>query len=638
MNTCRLINRIAVLSVFAASSLLTHTIFADDLRDAAPVDSYIAVWGTQNPERAYMQGHLQGVFDEIERSKIFEKLLHILQSHLSDGDAQQFLTIRSALQDAIAPVEWDKLRDAKEIMYAQTMEAPTALHLVMVRIPDGGAESLRQAVENLLTLASSATNGKLPMATENVSGVEMKFLQLPAETPVIFQPAVGVRGDVFVFTTSLEFAKTGLDLLANPSAESKFDDPRVIAALKQLPEPEDSLVFFDGKQMFQQLHQIPEFVVRISQGQENAVRAMGFMTEVINQSSVIDHEISVQYTEGFQQRTASFGQLTGDLRDKAVGRMIASQSPFENWMSFVPENAVGFSINDGCNLLPLYDWLMKEIPERFPEVAPALEHFTAVQNQHDVHLREDILQSFSGEFVSISLPGPVTMLGKQSDFVFMLRCSQPNHVEELIQRGINALAEIPAVAQQGLSMKDVPGLDGFQQIHSGAFAMAQIAPVIGFHDGWMIVAANASAVKSVLATKSGDAASWAEGDRFKEFGLSIKGPVQSISFTNTGENIRAASQTIQVLGTMAPLMLGAAQAEAGEDGAKAIQIVQQVLGLLPSFGRIIGKLDFYDATMGVCEPGPEPNSYLRNTVTLIAQPKSPKADNAANDDKAERKD
>ena len=55
MDTCRLINRATVLSVFAASTLLTHTIFADDLRDAAPGDSYIAVWGTQNTERAFMQ-------------------------------------------------------------------------------------------------------------------------------------------------------------------------------------------------------------------------------------------------------------------------------------------------------------------------------------------------------------------------------------------------------------------------------------------------------------------------------------------------------------------------------------------------------------------------------------------------------
>jgi hypothetical protein len=56
---------------------------------------------------------------------------------------------------------------------------------------------------------------------------------------------------------------------------------------------------------------------------------------------------------------------------------------------------------------------------------------------------------------------------------------------------------------------------------------------------------------------------------------------------------------MQLLGSMAPLMLGAFQAEAGENAAKGIQIAQEVLGLLPSVGRIIGKLAFYDATMSV---------------------------------------
>lgn len=624
MNLCRRFQCVAMLAMVVVNSGRVSSVVADDLRDAAPVDSYIAVWGAQNSERDYMRIHQQAVFSEIEKSKIFEKALHILQSHLSEGDAQQFLNVRSALQDAIAPIEWEKLRDAKEILYVQKMEGPTALHLVMVRIPDGGAETLRQAIENLFALASSATDGKLPMAVENISGVEMKFLQLPAELPITFQPAIGVQGDVLVFTTSLNFARSGLDLLANPSIESKFDDPRIVDAFKQLPAPEDTVVFFDGKQLFEQLHQIPEFIVRMSQGQADAKRVAELFTECVNQCSVIDHEISVQYTEGFHQCTATFGQLSENPQSTVLGRMAIDQKPFENWMSFVPENAVGFSINDGCNLLPLYDWLMKEIPERFPEAVPALDQFAAIQNQHDVHVREDILQSFSGEFVSISLPGPVTMLGKQSDTVFMLRCSQPEHVEELIHRGINALAEIPAVANQGLSMKDVPGLEGFQQLDSGAFAMAQIAPVIGFQDGWMIIASKASAVKAVLATRSGDAPSWADGDRFKQFGLTASGPVHAISFTNTGENIRAMSQTMQILGSMAPMMLGAASAEAGENAAQSIQIVQEVVGLLPSVGRIIGKLDYYDATMAVCEPGPQPNSYIRNTVTLITPPAPPK--------------
>lgn len=84
MNLCRRIYRTAMLAMFAVSPMSASSVIADDLRDATPVDSCIAVWGTQNPERDYMQGHQQAVFDEMEKSKIFEKFLHILQSHLSE--------------------------------------------------------------------------------------------------------------------------------------------------------------------------------------------------------------------------------------------------------------------------------------------------------------------------------------------------------------------------------------------------------------------------------------------------------------------------------------------------------------------------------------------------------------------------
>ena len=624
MTQCCL-RRFTVLAfVLGGSWLQGPELYAADLRHAAPPEAYMVIWGTKNPERDYLKVHEQAVWDEIAKSKIIEKTLQIVQSHMSDGDAAQFLAIKSSLQNALAPVQWDKVANASEAMYAQKIEGPTSLHLMMIRIPDDGAESLRQGVENLFRLASDASQGKLPVATEKVAGVDLTYLQLPAEVPMTFQPAIGVKGDILIFTTSLNFAKAGLELLGNPSASSKFDDPRLVDALTRLPAPEDALFFFDGKQLMTQLHQIPNFITRMSNGDPQAARATGLITELINQCSAFDYEVNVQYTEGFQQKTAAYGKFSENAGETVLGRMLINQQPFENWKSLVPADSVGFSLNSGCNLLPLYDWAMKEIPARFPEIESGLEKFAAVQNQHDIHVREDILQSFTGEVASVSIPGPATPFGKRADSVMMLRCTQPEHMEELIHRGINELEQIPAVKQQGISFDEVPGHDGFLQLKANALAMAQVAPVIGFKDGWMILGSKVSAIEAVFAAKNGEAATWAEGDRFKEFAMSIDGPVSSVSFTNTGENIRAMSQAMQQLGMMAPMFIGMAQGQAKGEGAEALQVVQELAGLLPSIGRIIGKLDFYDATLSVTQPGPETNSYVRSSVTLIRPPAAPK--------------
>ncbi|MEJ7593106.1 MAG: hypothetical protein WKF77_16290 [Planctomycetaceae bacterium] len=387
--------------------------------------------------------------------------------------------------------------------------------------------------------------------------------------------------------------------------------------------------FFDGKQLMSQLHEIPQFITRVSNGEPEAARITGLLTELINQCSAFDYEVNVRYTDGFQQRTAAYGKLSENAGETVLGRMLMNQQSYENWKSFVPADTVGFSLNSGCTLLPFYDWAMQEIPARFPEVKSGLEEFAARQDQFDIHVREDILQSFTGEFASVSLPGPVTPFGKRADSVLMLRCTEPEHIEELLHRGINALQEIPQVKQQGVAVEEVAGLDGFLQLKANALSMAQLDPVLGFKDGWMILGSKVSAVEAVLAAKSGEAPVWADGDRFSEFGLSIDGPVCSISFTNTGENIRAMSQAMQQLGIMAPMILGMIQGQTQGEGAEALQVVQELSGLLPSVGRIIGKLDFYDATMTVTQPGPETNSYVRNSVTLIRAPAAPADSDAA---------
>ena len=616
-----LLKRLAVfaLAVGALGNCYSRTL-ASDLRDGAPVESYLAVWGTKNPERDFMKTHYAAVWAEIEKSRIFEKALQIAQSHMSEGDSAQFLAVRTSLQNALAPVQWDKLQDVSEVMYAQKIEGPTSVHLALIRIPDGGAESLRQGIENLFTLASTASQGKLPIASETIAGVELKYLQLPAEMPMRFQPAIGVRDDIFVFTTSLDFARSGLESLDNPSKGSRFSDPRIVEALTHLPAAEDSIVVFDGKQFNSQLKEIPQFITRMSNGDKEAARLTALMSELISQADAFDYEVSVEYTEGLQQRTASYGRLLDNAGETVIGQMMLNQEPFADWKSLVPASASGFSLNSGCTLLPLYDWAMKEIPARFPESQQGLDKLAALQNEHDIHLREDILQAFTGGMVSVSMPGPATPFGNRSDSVMMFRCVQSDRMEELIHRGFNALSEIPQVRQQGIVLEDVDGMEGFMHIKASALAMAQINPVFGFNDGWMVLGSKAESVESLLATMKGEGTSWIESERFKEFGLTADGPVSSISYTNTGENTRSMSQAMQQIGMMAPVFLGMFQAQAQGEGAEAMQIVQEAAGLLPSVGRIVGKLDFFDATMSVTQPGPEKNTYVRNSVTLIRPP------------------
>ncbi len=616
-----------LMSLACAGSCLgfgTGAANAGDLRDAAPPGAFMAVYGMHNPERDYQQKHYQAVWDEVQKTKIFEKVLQIVQSKMQEGDAAQFVAVREALRNALAPVEWDKLMKASEVLFAQRFEGPTSLQLFLVRIPDGGAESLKKGIVNLFELASSASKGQLPVATETVAGVEMKYLQLPREVPFTFQPAVGVKGDVIVLTTSLALATESLELLANPSAESKFDDPRVIAALAKLPKAEDSIVFFDGKAMAEQLQGITAFIEVASNGNPDATRATDLLSDLMHQMDAIDFEVSVEYTEGFQNRSASYGKLSDNADETALGQMIGKQKPFEDWKRWVPSTTTGFSLSGGANILPLYNWAMAAVPSAFPETKPGLDHFAAIQNQFDVHVKEDLLEAFSGETVSVTLPGAPTPFGPGAQSVVYMRCSKPERIQELLHRGLNALNEIPQVKSQGVGLKEVAGLEGFEELTANFLGMAGIRPVIGFKDGWMVIASHKEAVETALATQSGDGDSWSESDRFKEFDLELRGAVKSISYTNTGENTRAFALGLQQAGMFAPMVLGMIPKPPDGQGGPDLQVLQDILGLLPSVGRIIGKFDFIEANMAASQPGAEEGTYVSHSVTLIRPPQEDK--------------
>ena len=90
---------------------------------------------------------------------------------------------------------------------------------------------------------------------------------------------------------------------------------------------------------------------------------------------------------------------------------------------------------------------------------------------------------------------------------------------------------------------------------------------------------------------------------------------------------------------MAPMILGMAQAQAppGSDDAKGMKVIQELAGLLPSVGRIVGKFDFIDATLSTTVSGSEPGAYRRDSVTLIKPPKPPKAESTSGSSKPETK-
>lgn len=605
----------AALVVAAAGPQITPSVQGQDLKEGIPSDVFIAVHGMSNPERDYQKAYYAEVWNEVESSDILNRLLKIVQSNMSDGDLEQMMAFQETLMTALEPVEWDKLQNISEMAYGQKLEGPVNHQIVFMRVPDDGAASLVAGVTNLFKLAEGATQGAITVENETHEGVALTAMRLPPQVPM--SPCVGVEGDLFVFSTSPEMAKRCVSLLKNPSAESKFDDPRVAKALSSLPEAEDALIFFDGVALQQQLNGIVAFIRGIGAGDDDALRAASLIEAIFTEIQYCEYEVTVEYTEGYRNLTASYGKRDANAANTVVGKMMGGQEAFADWKKWVPADASGFSLNSGASLHPLYEWITTKVPEMFPESKQGFDQFAAIQEQYDIYLDADFLQGFSGENVSITLPGPQTPFGKSAKSVAFMKCDKPARINELIERGLDIVLQIPQVQQQGIQVVDAD-LEGFKQIKANFFMMmGGLTPVFGMNDGWMAIGSHADAVQTVMMTKGGEAPTFADSDAFAKFGLEVDGPVYNISYANTGENIRQAAAAMQQMGAMAPmLMMSIPQNGNGPD----MKPMQDILGLMPSVGRIIGKMDFIEGQLNVCQPGDSEDTYVRRAVTTIRPP------------------
>ena len=195
-----------------------------------------------------------------------------------------------------------------------------------------------------------------------------------------------------------------------------------------------------------------------------------------------------------------------------------------------------------------------------------------------------------------------------------LRCQKPERIRELLHQLIDHLREIPAVEKQDLLLTECDELEGFETVSAAMLTMLGAGPVIGFRDGWMVVGSNAAAVEKVFDTRAGEGETIVDTEAFKKLNLEVEGPVRSISYTDLAESTRQTARMLAQIGFVAPMIIGMA----GEDAdSEKLKPVREVLGLLPSVAKIVGKFDFLEARLSVTQEGDAPGTYLRRSVTVV---------------------
>jgi hypothetical protein len=600
-----------------------------DIRSGVPADAYLAVYAEHNPERDYQHEYAKQIWQTIEDEKLPERIVKLVMDQLRGEERETASSISDELQTISETTDWSQLAKSPELAYGQVMDVPQTHHVVIVRLPSADAAArCETALKQLGEMIERRSEGAVDAALDDSGEVRLYTLSVPKVKEFPFQPTFTRIDDVLILSTSAKVLGQSVDSLLHGGV-TKFDDPRLQSALEKLPEPEDALVFYDGRHQFRTMRGIGLFVRDKAGKDANAVRFAGLFERTVDERAILDYEATVEYTDGNRNLKTAIGQLVPDADDKLLYRVCAQGQPFEDWQHWVPSDAQAFSLVTGANLHALYEWIVNFLSQEIPEAKPALEKFEQAQDEWGVHLDRDILQAFNGECVSLKLPAtsPGTVGGQ--DTVFALRCHKPDRIRELLHDLVERLAKNPYVAAQQLKLVPAKDLEGFDELSLTTLTMFGVRPVIGFHEGWMMVGSNASAVRKVLRTLSGEEPSIDTSEQFKRFGLEIEGPVYAISYKDLAAGTRQFAQFVRQAGITAPMIVGMAGAKTDPEKMKPLQ---EAFALLPSVANVIDKFDYLEARVSIVQAGENPGSYVKRTVTMVRPPeqKSTVDDSAQN--------
>jgi hypothetical protein len=608
--------------------LIAPLAFADerklDIRKGIPADAYMAVYGQHNPEREYQREYQRQIWQTIKDERLSQRISDILINCLPTKEKETVASISEELQIIFEPVDWST--EVTEVAYGQVMEVPQTHHLVLLRLPsDDIATTVEKAIREFAEMVERRSEGAVDAAVDEGDTARIYSLTVPKIKEFPFQPAFARLGDVLVFSTSANTLRTSVGSLLS-GGESKFDEPRIQAALSKLPQPEDALVIYDGLAQFAQMRGIGQFIREKAANDAQAVRFAGVFERAIDELAILDYEVTVEFTDGYRNLKTSMGQLLPDVEEKLLYQVCASGPPFEHWERWVPADAQAFSLFTGVNLHALHERGTQFIRDEFPEAQAALEKFEQAQQEWGVHVDRDILQAFSGECVSVTLPASLPTASGGQTKVIALRCDRPDRIRELLHQGVDWLAKNPLAQSQQVKLAPSKELEGFEELSANMLSIVGSRPIIGFKNGWMILASDSAAAQKVLRTLSGDAPSFDKTEQFKRFKLEIDGPVYAISYSDLSASARKAAQFIRQAGTMAPMAVATAAAAAKADAAK-LKPVQDALALIPSIANVVEKFDYLQARLSVVQTGDEPGSYVKRSITLVRPPVEKQGDN-----------
>lgn len=566
------------------------------------------VHAVDNKERAWINERWAQVFDELKGTGIGADLKSLILSFADQDERDRIEGVLTKVIGFVSSVNWSDLA-ANEFVIAERIHGampPGYEYVLLVRGKDGSGEANFASLSTILK-ELAALSPEMSLTSDKVNSVDRWRLTFGKEVLAeMFQVALVRKGDIIGLIMGNDCCTAVPEMLAGKSERRAIvDNPRFKQAIAELPPPEDSVTFFDAKAFLKGFEGLMTTAFAKHGAQDaDAQNAKGIMRAVISLADFMDYFATTEDTDGLRARTHSLFKLQDNHANSAIATAMFQRTPFERFDQFIPADATGFSVSGFVDLEKLYTTAVDFVTKEVHDGPSYIAQWQAFLAQVGFDPASDLFSWWGGETVSVEMPGAaVTPMGG-SDSILFIRVKNSEIAAQKFSAGLDRFAAFMQQNGQPLALRNVE-LEGatFREVTHPMVAMF-LRPVIGVKDGWLVISSSPAAVSKCFAVAAGKAPSIAQNDRFKKEGLTPKGPVMSVSFSDTtgfGESLA---------GLMGGLSMGIGMASAGipshdPEAAKVRDAMQRIASMAMKLAPMFQKIDFFssEASMTTREGG-----------------------------------
>jgi len=610
-----------------------------------PHDVWMYVHVVENPERKWIETRWHEIFQSLKESGIDRDIKGLIFSFLNDEQRSKVQAQIDKTFALLTRVRWaDLIR--KELVIAERV-TPEGVYdyLVLVRGSPGSATGNMQGLRDIIKELATITD-KLAVTERKVHdmvSIALGYRESPTEKTQDFA-TIWQKGDVIAFALIPPGGEGGrlsmsedVSGLMSGAGDKKalIDAPRFREAVAQVSVPSDTICYFDIHLLMDGMEgMFGSLLQKVDPSDAEERAGLNMMIKLLDTADIVDYSVVSEGTKDRTATTDSCTRLRSGMESTAAAKLFLDRRPFDRFDEYIPANATGFSLSSGIDLERLYNLLVDFVEQNIPKGKVAIEQqLKPALASAGIDLQRDLFSWWSGESISIEMPAAVVTPMGGADWVHMIRVKNAEQASCRVNAGIDYISGLLQTKGQMLQVSPAKCREeGFREVTHPMLAMF-IRPVVGVKGEWLIIASSAGAVNKCLDVAAGKAPSIATNERFKREGLIPKGPVQSISFTDTsnfGQELGAAVGMVGMFGGMA---VGAMKDQAPPE---ATQLLQQLMGIVMKLGPVLQKLDFYSSEAHVSVYDGALTYRSQSVVTFLPAPESPaNAEAVATKDAAE---